>query len=118
MASSSRWLGWKASPLRARRREDLKVAADLFARRPVAIAQLVRHVFPRFSRLGLHVCPDAREIPLFRDPPDCFVVGFGFDHNQIYRNLGYLAVMKRSGRGAVSSPAGHPVGVALCRRPL
>ena len=26
--------------------------------------------------------------------PDRFVVGFGLDYNQLYRNLGYLAVMK------------------------
>jgi hypoxanthine phosphoribosyltransferase len=26
--------------------------------------------------------------------PDRFVVGFGLDHNQLYRNLGYVAVMK------------------------
>jgi hypoxanthine phosphoribosyltransferase len=26
--------------------------------------------------------------------PDRFVVGFGLDHNQFYRNLGYVAVMK------------------------
>ncbi|MBZ5726648.1 MAG: hypoxanthine phosphoribosyltransferase [Acidobacteriia bacterium] len=26
--------------------------------------------------------------------PDHFVVGFGLDHNQLYRNLGYVAVMK------------------------
>ena len=26
--------------------------------------------------------------------PDRFVVGFGLDHNQLYRNLDYVAVMK------------------------
>ena len=26
--------------------------------------------------------------------PDRFVVGFGLDYNQLYRNLGYVAVMK------------------------
>lgn len=26
--------------------------------------------------------------------PDRFVVGFGLDHNQLYRNLGYVGVMK------------------------
>jgi hypoxanthine phosphoribosyltransferase len=26
--------------------------------------------------------------------PDRFVVGFGLDHNQLYRNLGYIAAMK------------------------
>src|SRR6266849_9243837 len=26
--------------------------------------------------------------------PDRFVVGFGLDHNQLFRNLGYVAVMK------------------------
>jgi hypoxanthine phosphoribosyltransferase len=26
--------------------------------------------------------------------PDRFVVGFGLDCNQLYRNLGYVAVMK------------------------
>ncbi len=26
--------------------------------------------------------------------PDRFVVGFGLDHHQLYRNLGYVAVMK------------------------
>jgi hypoxanthine phosphoribosyltransferase len=26
--------------------------------------------------------------------PDRFVVGFGLDHNQLYRNLGFVAVMK------------------------
>jgi hypoxanthine phosphoribosyltransferase len=26
--------------------------------------------------------------------PDRFVVGFGLDHNQLYRNLGYVAVLK------------------------
>lgn len=31
--------------------------------------------------------------------PDRFVVGFGLDHNQLYRNLGYVAVMKPE-RGA------------------
>ena len=31
--------------------------------------------------------------------PDRFVIGFGLDHNQLYRNLGYVAVMRpeRSG---------------------
>ncbi len=28
------------------------------------------------------------------DIPDRFVVGFGLDHNQLYRNLTYVAVMK------------------------
>src|SRR6476469_1596755 len=28
------------------------------------------------------------------DIPDRFVVGFGLDYNQLYRNLGYVAVMK------------------------
>jgi hypoxanthine phosphoribosyltransferase len=27
--------------------------------------------------------------------PDRFVVGFGLDHNQLYRNLSYVAVMKQ-----------------------
>ena len=27
--------------------------------------------------------------------PDRFVVGFGLDHNQLYRNLGYVAVIRR-----------------------
>ena len=27
--------------------------------------------------------------------PDRFVIGFGLDHNQLYRNLGYVAVMKQ-----------------------
>jgi hypoxanthine phosphoribosyltransferase len=27
--------------------------------------------------------------------PDRFVVGFGLDHNQLYRNLGYVAVLKQ-----------------------
>ena len=31
--------------------------------------------------------------------PDRFVVGFGLDYNQLYRNLGYVAVMKPD-RGA------------------
>jgi len=26
--------------------------------------------------------------------PDRFVVGFGLDYNQLYRNLAYVAVMK------------------------
>ena len=26
--------------------------------------------------------------------PDRFVIGFGLDHNQLFRNLGYVAVMK------------------------
>ena len=26
--------------------------------------------------------------------PDRFVVGFGLDHNQLYRNIGYVAAMK------------------------
>ena len=26
--------------------------------------------------------------------PDRFVIGFGLDHNQLYRNLGYVAVVK------------------------
>jgi len=30
--------------------------------------------------------------------PDRFVVGFGLDHNQLYRNLGCVAVMKREAR--------------------
>lgn len=37
------------------------------------------------------------QIPLdFRcfEIPDRFVVGFGLDYNQLYRNLGYVAVMK------------------------
>jgi hypoxanthine phosphoribosyltransferase len=29
--------------------------------------------------------------------PDRFVVGFGLDYNQLYRNLGYVAVMKHQG---------------------
>jgi len=32
--------------------------------------------------------------------PDRFVVGFGLDHNQLYRNLGYVAVMKPDRGGA------------------
>src|ERR1041385_928282 len=28
--------------------------------------------------------------------PDRFVVGFGLDYNQLYRNLGYVAVMKHN----------------------
>ena len=31
--------------------------------------------------------------------PDRFVVGFGLDYNQLYRNLGYVAVMRPEGRG-------------------
>ena len=27
--------------------------------------------------------------------PDRFVVGFGLDYNQLYRNLGYVAVLKQ-----------------------
>ncbi len=27
--------------------------------------------------------------------PDRFVVGFGLDYKQLYRNLGYIAVLKR-----------------------
>lgn len=30
--------------------------------------------------------------------PDRFVVGFGLDYNQLYRNLGYVAVMKPENR--------------------
>ena len=30
--------------------------------------------------------------------PDRFVVGFGLDYNQLYRNLGYVAVMKPEAR--------------------
>lgn len=30
--------------------------------------------------------------------PDRFVVGFGLDYNQLYRNLGYVAVMKPTDR--------------------
>jgi hypoxanthine phosphoribosyltransferase len=26
--------------------------------------------------------------------PDHFVIGFGLDHNQLYRNLNYVAVLK------------------------
>ena len=33
--------------------------------------------------------------------PDRFVVGFGLDYNQLYRNLGYVAVMKPD-KGAAS----------------
>lgn len=29
--------------------------------------------------------------------PDRFVVGFGLDHKQLYRNLAYIAVLKRDG---------------------
>jgi hypoxanthine phosphoribosyltransferase len=29
------------------------------------------------------------------DIPDRFVVGFGLDYNQLYRNLGYVAVLKQ-----------------------
>jgi hypoxanthine phosphoribosyltransferase len=32
--------------------------------------------------------------------PDRFVVGFGLDHNQLFRNLGYVAVMKQDKAGA------------------
>jgi hypoxanthine phosphoribosyltransferase len=32
--------------------------------------------------------------------PDRFVVGFGLDYNQLYRNLPYVAVMKPQERGA------------------
>ena len=32
--------------------------------------------------------------------PDRFVVGFGLDHNQLYRNLSYVAVMKTDKTGA------------------
>lgn len=31
--------------------------------------------------------------------PDRFVVGFGLDHNQLFRNLGYVAVMKQDKAG-------------------
>jgi|SRR5947209_4975849 len=31
--------------------------------------------------------------------PDRFVVGFGLDYNQLYRNLGYVAVMKPEKQG-------------------
>jgi hypoxanthine phosphoribosyltransferase len=31
--------------------------------------------------------------------PDRFVVGFGLDYNQLYRNLGYVAVLKREKAG-------------------
>jgi hypoxanthine phosphoribosyltransferase len=34
--------------------------------------------------------------------PDRFVVGFGLDHNQLYRNLGFVAVMKSD-----KTPAQH-----------
>ena len=36
---------------------------------------------------------DARGFRCF-EIPDRFVIGFGLDHNQLYRNLGYVAVMK------------------------
>jgi hypoxanthine phosphoribosyltransferase len=32
--------------------------------------------------------------------PDRFVVGFGLDYNQLYRNLPYVAVMKPQERSA------------------
>ena len=31
--------------------------------------------------------------------PDRFVVGFGLDYNQLYRNLGYVAVLKQPEKG-------------------
>ena len=30
--------------------------------------------------------------------PDRFVIGFGLDYNQLYRNLGYVAVVKMDSR--------------------
>jgi hypoxanthine phosphoribosyltransferase len=53
---------------------------------------------------SLHVCTflDRKSRRIVQVPvryrcfeiPDRFVVGFGLDHNQLYRNLGYVAVMK------------------------
>jgi hypoxanthine phosphoribosyltransferase len=34
--------------------------------------------------------------------PDRFVIGFGLDYKQLYRNLGYIAVMKPDGLGGRS----------------
>ncbi|HEY1341547.1 MAG TPA: hypoxanthine phosphoribosyltransferase [Bryobacteraceae bacterium] len=44
----------------------------------------------RNSRRIVHVPVDYRCFEI----PDRFVVGFGLDYNQLYRNLGYVAVMK------------------------
>jgi hypoxanthine phosphoribosyltransferase len=44
----------------------------------------------RNSRRIVHVQVDYRCFEI----PDRFVVGFGLDHNQLYRNLGYVAAMK------------------------
>jgi hypoxanthine phosphoribosyltransferase len=44
----------------------------------------------RTSRRIVQVPVDYRGFEI----PDRFVVGFGLDHNQLYRNLGYVAVMR------------------------
>lgn len=44
----------------------------------------------RTSRRIAHVRVDYRCFEI----PDRFVVGFGLDYNQLYRNLGYVAVLK------------------------
>jgi hypoxanthine phosphoribosyltransferase len=36
--------------------------------------------------------------------PERFVIGFGLDYNQLYRNLGYVAVMKMDSRSTERQP--------------
>jgi hypoxanthine phosphoribosyltransferase len=60
----------------------------LSGRAPNSLA--VCTLLDRTSRRIVQVPVDYRCFEL----PDRFVVGFGLDHNQLYRNLGYIAVMK------------------------
>ena len=63
----------------------------LAGRRPNSLA--VCTFLDRNSRRIVQVPVDYRCFEI----PDRFVVGFGLDYNQLYRNLGYVAVMKPDG---------------------
>ena len=67
---------------------------------PPAIAPAQTAAKPKLSASAIQIAmveASGVQIPVeFRcfEIPDRFVIGFGLDHNQLYRNLGYVAVMK------------------------
>ena len=63
------------------------------------VIELVQHLEPRSLRVGVLLRKRARQkIPLEPDYcgfeiPDAFVIGYGLDYNDEYRNLPYIAVL-------------------------
>jgi len=63
------------------------------------------HQFEQMNPASLKTCvlldkPDARKAPFSADfvgftIPNAFVVGYGLDYNELYRNLPYIAELKR-----------------------